>query len=94
MKKAILDLTECKYLYEVHQRIQEALDFPDYYGKNLDALWDCLNRDCDVNFVTIIGIEKVAKDLKPTIKSIIDIFEENKKHWFNSENSFDYEIVN
>ncbi len=25
-----------------HALIKEALGFPDYYGKNLDALYDCL----------------------------------------------------
>ena len=27
----------------MHQQLQECLSFPDYYGQNLDALWDCLN---------------------------------------------------
>ena len=42
MKTATIDLTNCKYVYELHQRIEKALGFPDYYGKNLDALFDCL----------------------------------------------------
>lgn len=28
-----LDLTGCKYLGELHQRIKEAFDFPDFTGK-------------------------------------------------------------
>lgn len=93
MKKAILDLTGCQYISELHQRIQEALDFPDYYGKNLDAFWDCINRDCDVNFVTIVGSSNVADDLKPTLKKILEMFEENKQYWENSDCPFDYEII-
>jgi len=27
-----------------HHRIAAALGFPDYYGRNLDALWDCLTE--------------------------------------------------
>ena len=93
MKIVELDLTGCKYWDELHERIKVALDFPDYYGKNLSAFWDCINRDCDVNFVTIKGVENIADDLKPTVKSILEMFEKNKKSWENTECPFDYEIV-
>ena len=26
----------------IHTFLKEALDFPDYYGRTLDGLWDCL----------------------------------------------------
>ena len=31
MKKAPVDLTDCKYILELHERIRIALDFPDYH---------------------------------------------------------------
>ena len=33
---------------QAHQYLAHILDFPDYYGKNLDALFDCLTElgDC------------------------------------------------
>lgn len=93
MKSATVDLTGCKYLDELHQRFQDALNFPEYYGKNLDAFWDCIRCDCDVDFISIIGISKIANDLKPTLDKIISILEDNKQFWANSECSFDYEIL-
>jgi len=27
---------------DFHDAIAKCLDFPNYYGRNLDALWDCL----------------------------------------------------
>ena len=85
--------TGCKYICELHQRIQEALDFPDFYGKNLDAFWDCINRECDVDFVTILGVEKIADDIKPTMDKILLLLERNKEYWANSDCPFDYEII-
>ncbi len=42
-KKIItLDLTDCKYLGELHERIRVAFDFPEWYGANWDAFWDLL----------------------------------------------------
>ena len=92
MKKAILDLTGCADLFDMHERIRVSLDFPDHYGENLDAFWDCLNRDCDVDFVTVIGSDSVAEDLKPTVKRILEMLEENKLDWADYS-PFDYEII-
>ena len=93
MKKAILDLTGCKYLDEMHLRIKKALNFPDYYGDNLSAFWDCISRDCEYDFVTIIGSDNISDELKPTLKKIITILERNKQYWMNSDCPFDYEII-
>lgn len=93
MKKAIVNLTGCQYVYELHQRFQTALNFPDDYGKNLDAFWDCINRDCDIDFVVIVGSSEVSDNLKPTTKQILEMLEENKQYWANSDCPFDYEIL-
>lgn len=93
MKKAQIDLTDCKYLYDLHERIKTALNFPDYYGKNLDAFWDCISCDCDIDYVTIIGSNSVADDLKPMVDKVIALLEKNKQEWANSDCPFDYEII-
>lgn len=93
MKRAVLDFSGCQYLNELHERIQVALEFPDYYGKNLDAFWDCINRDCDVDFVTIKGCADIAAELKSTVEKILTLFEKNKQYWANSDCPFDYEVV-
>ena len=93
MKKATINLTGCKYLEEIHIRIRNALDFPDYYGKNWSAFWDYLNRDCDVDFVTIVGISSISIDLKESVNKMIEILERNKQFWKDTDCPFYYEII-
>ena len=55
-KKTItLDLTDCKYIGELHERIRVAFDFPEWYGANWDAFWDLLWSECDADELKIIG---------------------------------------
>lgn len=92
-KTATLDLTDCKYLGEMHQRIKKALNFPNYYGENWDAFWDCINADSDVDFITVIGINTLSKELKKEAEIMISLLEDNKKYWADVEPPFEYEIV-
>ena len=42
MNEIIIDCTAVHGRSDLHQVFAEALSFPEYYGKNLDALYDCL----------------------------------------------------
>lgn len=44
MAEVVLDGLEIRSVEEVHDRFAQALDLPDYYGRNLDALYDCLTE--------------------------------------------------
>lgn len=51
MKKIVVDGKDFENKEGLHDALKDKLDFPDYYGKNLDALWDCLRVDrVAVNF--------------------------------------------
>lgn len=60
-----LDLTGCKTLYELHERIRAAFDFPEWYGKNWDDFDDLLCSECDADKVIIkekTPYQKIWKD--------------------------------
>ena len=57
---------------EGHDYLMEALNLPDYYGKNLDALYDCLCEiECEIE---LINSEEVDEDI---IETFIDAASEN-----------------
>ncbi|MDY4921366.1 MAG: barstar family protein [Phascolarctobacterium sp.] len=60
MKKIVLELEKMRSLPALHQHLHIALALPEYYGSNLDALYDCLT---DITEPTELVVpQKVAAD--------------------------------
>ncbi len=73
----ILDFTGCRYLGEIHLELKEKFGFPEYYGENWDALWDCMQGlFCQRgNFkVNIYGFSTLSDDLRDYCKTMFKIF--------------------
>ena len=54
MKRVELDFSRCAAKEEVHEYLMEKFGFPEYYGKNLDALYDVLGdiaEDTEILFM-------------------------------------------
>jgi len=45
MRKIVFDSSHVESIDQLHSELSRSLDFPDYYGANLDALYDCLSGD-------------------------------------------------
>ena len=82
MDKVVIDFTGCKYLGELHLELKNKLQFPDFYGENLDALWDCITGMVKVpDYVQIKGIGSLKPDIQEHAMKIYDIFDEAKKEF-------------
>lgn len=44
MKECILECAAIHSRVELHEALASGLELPDYYGRNLDALADCLSE--------------------------------------------------
>ena len=74
-----IDFTNVKYYTEVHQIIKEALDFPDYYGCNWSAFWDCLTEmEGDSIHIRIIGMDVIRNKFDNTADKMIEILKRFK----------------
>ncbi len=68
---------DCRRLTErrsAHEYLEEIMNFPEYYGRNLDALYDCLLevRECDI----VLQYEKEACLEGTYGERIIEVLEE------------------
>lgn len=53
MKKITIDLAPVCDKAELHDLLYRSLDFPEWYGGNLDALYDCLTGVFEKTEITI-----------------------------------------
>lgn len=64
---------------EMHKQLKGKLNFPDYYGENLDALNDCLS-DLEINDTGLIVVFQSLDSIeKNTISNLLDIFTINAR---------------
>ncbi|MBO4953903.1 MAG: barstar family protein [Clostridia bacterium] len=86
-----LDVTHCKTWWELHTVLKETFGFPNYYGKNSDALWDLLTPYIvDCLHIRIKGLKHLPKDLlEIEIPKILSVFDDVHRE----QPSMTFEIV-
>ena len=93
MKTVIIDFSECEYPLDLHNEIKEKLELPEWYGNNLDALWDMLTGfiETPVSITVIFKPEtKATENLKESVLKIIETFKEASEE--DEEIKFSYEL--
>lgn len=74
MKIIVIDGRKMTDRETSHTYLKKKLNLPDYYGKNLDALFDCL---CEMDGTQIIltYVSEMKDNLRRYADNIINVFE-------------------
>lgn len=77
MEKITVDLTGIKTRSEIHDVLTKALSLPEYYGRNLDALYDCTSEIFAGRRIelTLVGFDTLPEEFVKYGKTIVSIFE-------------------
>lgn len=84
--KIILDGNEMKTKEIAHDYLKKKLSLPEYYGENLDALWDILST-CDHEIeIELMNKDRLIDNLKKYGEDLIELLQdveiENSKIYF------------
>ena len=93
MKIIVIDFSKCKYPMDLHNEIRKKLELPEWYGNNLDALWDILTGfiETPIEITVIYKPEnKAAENLKENVLKVIETFKEASEE--DEEIKFSYEL--
>lgn len=76
MRKIILDGNKMTTIAETHGYMKAELGFPDYYGNNLDALWDVLSTESMPESIHLINTDAFISNVGMYAIRVINIFHE------------------
>ncbi len=77
MNYFVLDFAEIKSLLGLHEYLKEIFSLPDYYGNNMDALWDCLSCCYDESTtIELRNLDVLRKRLEQTTQIMLGVFQD------------------
>ena len=87
-KKWVVDFSGAQSAAQIHERLKAVFDFPDHYGKNWDALNDCLNdllTDGGRHEIEIRGFYEMDAELRAKCAPMLTVFGDVQEEWGNLE---------
>lgn len=76
MEKVILNGKRMITRERTHAYLKRKFDFPEYYGRNLDALWDLLSTRGTETEIVIVNKKAVIDNLDGYGASLLKLFRE------------------
>ncbi|MBQ9698507.1 MAG: barstar family protein [Acidaminococcaceae bacterium] len=72
----VLDARRFKGRTRAHTYLKEALGLPDYYGKNLDALYDCLGEIAEETVIVVPDVIQKKEYLGDYGRTMLRVFKD------------------
>jgi ribonuclease inhibitor len=66
--------------HQLHDYLIHVFQLPEYYGRNLDALWDCLSTNVSIKTITIIHLNSLNTTLGDYGKQFINVLNDLENH--------------
>lgn len=79
MKTAFLSPKEIHDLPALHAALARQLDFPAWYGANLDALYDLLCASTERTAIVLLGSKGLARQLGPDLDRLLAVLEDLRR---------------
>ena len=79
MREIVVNCAEIGTLAQMHDTLARALNFPEWYGKNLDALHDCLTAICEETQITFLHFSSLPFPSAGLLRVLRDSENENEK---------------
>ena len=77
VNKIVLDLQGFTSEWDLHEYLKKRFDFPEYYGHNVDALWDCLYLWFEQpTVIEVRNLDKLPANMKSVGKVLREVFED------------------
>ena len=72
----IIDLSGVSTEEDVQERLSESLPLPDYYGENLDALYDVLTEYGNGWHIIVLNTDDVDEEVRQYVDDMMGVFED------------------
>lgn len=79
MKEILINCAEIRSMAEMHDVLARKLNFPEWYGRNLDALHDCLTSLCEETKITFLHFPALPFRSAGLLNVLRDSESENQK---------------
>lgn len=79
MKNITIDCAEIPDKAALHQALAQELRFPEYYGNNLDALYDCLTDIQEDITVTLLRFDAMGS-FRAGFRAVLEEAEQDNAH--------------